>query len=638
MTVTAELHDGRKLEFPDGTDPAVVQATVKKVLGVQGVQAEKRPDATAGERTSAAQGGVNKGIAGLLGLPVDTIENVANLLRMNVGIPAAALGRPDLAPEQIQGSFGGSQYIANKMQQAGANTQNPRPDDAASRMLYSGGKVVGGSMVPGAGVKNTLTAAAGASVAGEALGPEYEGVGAMAPGAVVASAQAAKNAVANPQTVQKNIQTFKEAGTTPDVAQATDSNFFRGLTNVVGRVPGGQGVIAKFREQEQITLGKSANTGVSAEAGGRAIKEGITGEGGFLERTKAQWQKLDNDLATKVGNASAAPANTVKALDELTAVTPGAEKTTGSLVNQKIAEIKQNIQADLQANNGVLPFEALRSLRSKVGSMLDDSLVSGIPNGELKKLYGGLSKDLEAAANTAGAGKEFARQSGYYKARMDRIENTLDSVLGKNRDPEAIFKSVAPSDAESVNKIRRVMRSLEPDERQVVSEAVVNRLGRATPGKQDVTGEKFSSETFLTNWSKINDNAKAQLFPDATMRAKLNAIADVSDNIRSGKAVFANASGTAGGATAAGIYASPMISLGTGNVAPMVVAGSMIVGANVGAKMLTSPKIVDWLAKSSKTTTPEQMTAQLGRLAVIYNDTKDEKLKQELGQYINSVK
>ena len=28
MTVTAELADGRTLEFPDGTDPAVVQATV----------------------------------------------------------------------------------------------------------------------------------------------------------------------------------------------------------------------------------------------------------------------------------------------------------------------------------------------------------------------------------------------------------------------------------------------------------------------------------------------------------------------------------------------------------------------------------------------------------------------------------
>ena len=34
MTITAELADGRRLEFPDGTDPSVVQATVKRVLGV----------------------------------------------------------------------------------------------------------------------------------------------------------------------------------------------------------------------------------------------------------------------------------------------------------------------------------------------------------------------------------------------------------------------------------------------------------------------------------------------------------------------------------------------------------------------------------------------------------------------------
>lgn len=33
MSVYAELPDGRRLEFPDGTDPAVIQNTVKKVLG-----------------------------------------------------------------------------------------------------------------------------------------------------------------------------------------------------------------------------------------------------------------------------------------------------------------------------------------------------------------------------------------------------------------------------------------------------------------------------------------------------------------------------------------------------------------------------------------------------------------------------
>lgn len=32
MTITAELADGRKLEFPDGTDPGVIQSTVKKLV------------------------------------------------------------------------------------------------------------------------------------------------------------------------------------------------------------------------------------------------------------------------------------------------------------------------------------------------------------------------------------------------------------------------------------------------------------------------------------------------------------------------------------------------------------------------------------------------------------------------------
>jgi len=639
--------DGRKfrVDGPEGsTKEEALERVRSQIEGKQETAKETKP-VTASERVEATKGGVNRGIAGLLGLGVDAAENVINLGVAGAGSLATAAGRPDLAPNPLHGSFGGSEYLANKAQQAGINTQNPRPDDPASRMLYTGGTIAGGSVLPGAGVGRTAASAVGGAVAGEALGPEYAGAGAMLPAAGVQAAQAVKTAVANPKTVQENLSTAKLAGTNPDVAQATDSNFFRGLTNVVGRVPGGQGVIAKFREMEQEALGKTAATGVSAESGGRSIKQGISGDGGFLERTKATWVNLDNEVATKIPKGTTfAPSNTVKALDELTTPTPGAEKTTGALVNSKIADIKQNLSADLAANNGQLPFDALRALRTKVGSMLDDSLVSGIPNGELKKLYGGLSKDLEVAANQAGAGKEFSRQQNYYKARMERIENTLDSVLGKGRTPEDIFKSVAPTDADSVNKVRRVMRSLEPEDRQIVSEAVINRLGRASPGKQDTTGEKFSSETFLTNWNKINDSAKSQLFPNPDIRAKLDAIAKVSSDIREGKTPFGNPSGTGQAATAAGVYGSVPVAAGmamSGNVggaaATLAVAGSLITGANIGARMLTSPKVVDWLAKSPKATTPEQMTAQMGRLAVIYNETKDEKLKQELSDYMQSV-
>lgn len=636
--------DGRRflVEGPEGSTKEQALAQVQARLAAP---PPKAPEATAGERGQAALGGVNRGIAGLVGLPVDTVENIINLGLAAYGTAKGAItGQP--GPEPLHGSFGGSEYLAKKAQQAGINTQNPRPDDAPSRMLNTAGVIAGGSVLPGSSVGSTAAAAAGGALAGELLGPEYAGVGAMLPGAISQAASAAKAAIANPQTVQKNIQTFKEAGTRPDVAQATDSNFFRGLTNVVGRVPGGQGVIAKFRELEQEALGKSAKTGVSAEAGGRAIKEGITGDGGFIDRTKAQWVNLDNKVATKIPSGSTfAPSKTIQALDELTAPTPGAEKTTGALVNSKISEIKKNMTADLQANNGQMPFEALRSLRAKVGSMLDDSLVSGIPNGELKKLYGSLSKDLESAANQAGAGQEFARQSNYYKARMERIENTLDKVLGSGKTPEDIFKSVSPTDVDSVNKLRRTMRSLDSESRQIVSEAVVNRLGRASPGKQDVTGDKFSSETFLTNWSRINDSAKSQLFPNPETRSKLDAVAKVSSDIREGKTPFGNPSGTGQAATAAGVYGSVPVAAGmamSGNLggaaATVGAAGSLVVGANIGAKMLTSPKVVDWLAKSSKASTPEQTTAQLARLGVIYNETKDEKLKQELSDYISSVK
>jgi hypothetical protein len=303
--VDVRLPDGTVIKgVPDGISKADLTAKLKAngydVSGFAETKAPK-PEPTAGDRGQAALGGVNRGIAGLAGLPVDTVENIINLGIAAYGTAKQGItGKP--GPDLLEGSAGGSKYIADKLQGAGVNTQNPRPDDAASRMLFTGGTIAGGSMVPGAGVKNTAAAVVGGSLAGEALGPEYTGVGAMAPGAVSQSLSAAKAAVANPRTVQENVETFKKVGTTPDVAQATDSNFFRGLTNVVARIPGGQGVVSKFREKEQEALGKAAQTGTSAEAAGRAIKSGITGDGGFIDRTKAQWVKLDDEVAAKVGS------------------------------------------------------------------------------------------------------------------------------------------------------------------------------------------------------------------------------------------------------------------------------------------------------------------------------------------------
>lgn len=604
-------------------------------IGLKSTQPEK-PPVTMGDRVNAAVGGVNRGLLGLAGLPMDTVQNAYNLGKATVGTVATAAGRPDLAPDLTKGTPLTSEWLARQAKERlGVDTAPPRPDDPASRMLNTAGMIAGGSMVPGASIPGTAAAAAGGALAGEALGPQYVGIGAMAPAAAAQAGLAAKRAIAD--RTKPTLDTFKEAGAVPSVGEVTRIPFLQGVENLISKFPGGTGVMKAFHETFQRDLGANTRTRPSAEDAGRAIEKGVTGEGGFLDRTKAVWTQLDDKLAARIpANASFAPSNTLQALDDLTRPTPGAEKTTAALVNPKIAEMRANLADDIQANNGQVPFGALRALRSKVGSMLDNALVSGIPGGELKKVYGALSKDMEAAATAAGAEKQFTLQNNYYRARMERVETVLERVIGKGKQPEDIFKAFNPTDVNQANKVRSVMRSLRPDERQVVSEAVVNRLGRATPGRQNEVGDIFSSETFLTNWNKLSPGAKAQLFPDGKMRSNLEAVAKAASTLRSGHGVAANPSGTAGSFAAYSVYLSPLAAVASGSIAPVVAAGGAAGAAYVGAKMLTSPKVVEWLSTPVKPNSP-QAAVHLARLGVIYNETKDESLKGELEQFMQSL-
>lgn len=589
---------------------------------------------TSGGRASALMGGVNRGVAGLIGLPVDTAENIYNLAKAGVGSAAVASGRPDLAPEITTGTPGGSESIIALLNRLGIKTENPQPEDPASRMLHTGGVIAGGSMVPGASPRGALAAATGGAVASEALGPQYTGIGALVPAAGGTTLANVKNSIAS--RTAPTLDIFRQAGTTPSVGQATDNTFLHGLENLAAKFPGGSGIMKDFIERQQRQMGMQARTGVPAEAAGRAIESGIKGESGFLERTNNTWQALDAKMASKIPqDYKFPPLATAQVLDDLTLPTKGAEATTSRLINPKLVEMRDALLTDIQNGKGEIPFTAIRELRSKVGSMLEDSLVSGIPNGELKQVYKALSKDIEGAAKGAGAGDEWRLQNDYYRARMDRVETVLNRVIGKNKQPEDIFKTVMPTEPDQANKLRAVLRSLKPDEREIVSEAVANRLGRESPTRQDEMGSIFSSERFLTNWNKLSPGAKAQLFPDPPLRENLEKLAKASASIREGKGIYANPSGTAGSFAAYSIYSSPIVSFATGNLSPMVAASGAAGGAYLGAKMLTSPKIVEWLATPIKPGSP-QAAAHLTRLGTIYNQSSPE-LKQEIAKFIQST-
>lgn len=110
-------------------------------------QPKKKPDVTASERVGAVGAGANRGISGLVGLPVDTLLNVWDLAKAGVGTAQGAItGKtPSEAfnPTDRSQVVGASDWIAGKMDKTPVTTtQMARPDDAASRYLYAAGSAL----------------------------------------------------------------------------------------------------------------------------------------------------------------------------------------------------------------------------------------------------------------------------------------------------------------------------------------------------------------------------------------------------------------------------------------------------------------------------------------------------------------
>jgi len=623
------------------------------ILHDQGSSPTKQP-ATASERGKALQAGVNKGIAGLIGLPVDTIENI-----VNIALSVRGLASDDPNIQLMDGSWGSSKHVEEVMRRLNIGTDNPRPDDLASRLLHTGGKVAAGPPTRGA-----LAAGSGGAVAREVGGPQWEGVGAVTPAAAGAAMRSAKGAIA--ERTRENVEDFQGAGTMPSVGQATGSTFIQGLENLLAKFPGGAGRMRRFSEEQQRQMGDKARTGVTAEDAGRQVKTGIER---FVEDFKRKSDQLYNELDKHVPQDARVDVRETRAvLADLNANIPGAPSLSQWFKNAKIQGLERSLKDDTEgtagtqsamsavdrqlleqlpgaqrnaelaaASDGMLPYEAVKKLRTLVGQELaNTSLVSEVPKDKWRALYAALSRDMEALAASRGeeASKAFSRANQHHAAGIQRIEDVLDGVA-KKVDPEDAFKAFMPTNPDQSNKLRAVMRSLSESERKVVTEAVVNRMGRATPGRQDEVGEVFSSETFLTNWNRLSPEAKVQLFPDREMRKSVDALAAASSRIREGAKVFSNPAGTAGAAAGYGVYGSLFGGVVVGEPMATVSALGALTTANIGARMLTSPKVVEWLAKAPKVS-HDGAAAHLARLAVIYNSA-DHGLRTELDRFMESA-
>jgi hypothetical protein len=114
------------------------------------VEEPKVSGATTYDRAGAVGAGFNSGVAGLLGLPVDTTLNVVELINAGLGYGASKFNKgkvPEAFDKPIDRSqvAGSSEWLRNLANKSPVTTtQMSRPDDVASQYLHAGGSALPG--------------------------------------------------------------------------------------------------------------------------------------------------------------------------------------------------------------------------------------------------------------------------------------------------------------------------------------------------------------------------------------------------------------------------------------------------------------------------------------------------------------
>ena len=444
------------------------------------------------------------------------------------------------------------------------------------------------------------------------------------------------------QALQQNVDDFARAGSTPTVGQGANNVRSRYSEAALRNLPGSAGVVRGRLDQQADEIGagveKIASKLSAAQGGeraGRAVVEGITGPSGFMKRFKAQSNQLYDEVERQLPPGTAvAPSSTQQVLAELTTPIQGAANTSGLLLNSKVAGIAKAFGDDLAANGGTMPYEAMKRLRTQLGEVIGDSVLSpDAPTRQLRRLYGALSDDMTAAAVATGnprAIQAASRANNYYRAGMKRVDD-IERVIDKNGGFEKVYSALYSSGKEGGTTLRKVMSSLDGQAQRDLAATTLRRLGKANPSAQDDVGELFNPETYLTNWNRLAPEAKRALFDrfGPSFSKDMDAVASATAKIRATNQTMQNPPQTAVVGAQLGAFGALAWNLLKMDMTTAAGIGAGLAGTNVTARAMTHPAFVKWLAGTTRVP-PAALPSQLAVLAAM--SKKDPELAEIYAQ------
>ena len=473
----------------------------------------------------------------------------------------------------------------------------------------------------------------------------------------------------------KRLSDYIDAGVTPSLGQVTQKRGMQTVELLLGNFPGSSGKIAAVAGNAQKQLGDKVLSTAKSLIGktvvpdesivGRALKNSIDGVnntksfvGLFNAKAGTLFGKLDKyikkDDLIDLRKAKGSTINTIRSLaDDI----PGAKNVGDLLKSPFISDLFGRISKDI-TKNGELPYAAVKAIKQKIGKkMASFDLIPDVEKGQLKLIYKALSEDLKIAAKKYGgdkAVKEVINANKFYSKGLQRIEDYLQPIVN-TADPDKLVMSLLSSGKEGATRLNAVRNSLAKvnkatanDNYKILVSNILERLGRMQPaqtfgGDTVMTAGRFSSETFLTNFSKLSEKAKDSLFRNAPFgkqfQKDLQQVLNISDHIRASGKTFANPSGTADRLVGQGLIFGGGATAFTGNPAFILSVPLVIGSARVTAGLMTNPKFIGWLAQGIKIAGNKGADAviqHLGKLGVIMANA-DSETRQFIYEYLQML-
>lgn len=473
----------------------------------------------------------------------------------------------------------------------------------------------------------------------------------------------------------KRLADYIDAGVTPSLGQVTQKRGMQTVELLLGNFPGSSGKIAAVAGNAQKQLGDKVLSTAKDLIGkavipdesivGRALKNSIDGVnntksfvGLFNSKAGTLFGKLDKyikkDDLIDLRKAKGSTINTITSLaDDI----PGAKNVGDLLKSPFISDLFERITKDI-TKNGELPYAAVKAIKQKIGKkMASFDLIPDVEKGQLKLIYKALSEDLKIAAKKYGgdkAVKEVVNANKFYSKGLQRIEDYLQPIVN-TADPDKLVMSLLSSGKEGATRLNAVRNSLAKvnkatanDNYKILVSNILERLGRMQPaqtfaGDTVMTAGRFSSETFLTNFSKLSEKAKDSLFRNVPFgkqfQKDLQQVLNIADNIRASGKTFANPSGTADRLVGQGLIFGGGATAFTGNPAFILSVPLVIGSARVTAGLMTNPKFIGWLAQGIKISGNKGADAviqHLGKLGVIMANA-DSETRQFIYEYLQML-